>query len=88
MSIEQVKVSLTQNTGRPLLATGPQAIIVIDRLLESGQAEPLPQGWSTFFANTPLGELYRQLFAEADVAWPLSIVPSRFWTPSRSTTKS
>ena len=80
MSIEQVKVSLTQNTGRPLLATGPQAIIVIDRLLESGQAEPLPQGWSTFFANTPLSELYRQLFAEAGVAWPFSMVPQEIET--------
>ena len=75
MSSERVKVPSTQNLDRPLIATGEQAIIVIDRLLDHGAAEPLPNGWSTVFANTTLADLYRQLFAEAGVAWQLSVVP-------------
>ena len=75
MSREQVKVPSTHNLDRPLSRAGEQAIIVIDRLLDHGSSEPLPQGWSTIFANTSLIDLYRQLFSEAGMAWPLSIVP-------------
>jgi lipopolysaccharide/colanic/teichoic acid biosynthesis glycosyltransferase/NDP-sugar pyrophosphorylase family protein len=80
MSSEQVKVPLTHNPNRPTVACGQQAIIIIDRLLEHGASEPLPQGWSTVFANTALADLYRQLFSEAGVAWPLSIVPEEVET--------
>jgi lipopolysaccharide/colanic/teichoic acid biosynthesis glycosyltransferase/carbonic anhydrase/acetyltransferase-like protein (isoleucine patch superfamily) len=80
MSSEQVKVPPTQNVDRPQVGAAQQAIVVIDRLLESGQSEPLPQGWSTVFANTSLTDLYRQLFAEAGVAWPLSIIPEEHET--------
>ncbi|HEV8379720.1 MAG TPA: sugar transferase [Tepidisphaeraceae bacterium] len=75
MSTEQVKVPLTHNVNRPLVASAEQAIVIIDRLLDHGESEPLPKGWSTVFANTSLTDLYRALFAEAGVAWPLSIVP-------------
>jgi len=72
---QQVKVPVTANTDRPLLRAGEAAIVVIDRLLDHGKSEALPKGWSTVFANTPLADLYRQLFAEAGMAWSLSIVP-------------
>jgi lipopolysaccharide/colanic/teichoic acid biosynthesis glycosyltransferase len=72
---EQVKVPLTQNVDRPLIATGQQAIVIIDRLLDHGAPETLPAGWSTVFGNTSLADLYRSLFAEAGVAWSLSVVP-------------
>src|SRR5258706_3459559 len=71
---QQVKAPLS-NSDRPLVATGQQAIVVIDRLMDHGANEPLPKGWSTVFANTPLADLYRSLFAEAGVAWSLSIIP-------------
>src|SRR5439155_21297397 len=54
---------------------GLQAIIIIDRLLDHGDAEQLPKGWSTVFANTQLSDLYRALFNEAGISWPLSILP-------------
>jgi len=72
---QQVKAPLTANSERPLTATGQQAIVVIDRLLDHGENEPLPKGWTTVFANTPLADLYHSLFAEAGVAWSLSIIP-------------
>jgi lipopolysaccharide/colanic/teichoic acid biosynthesis glycosyltransferase len=75
VSSEQVKVPRSQNIDRPLAVGGQQAIIIIDRLLDHGAVEPLPKGWTTVFANTQLADLYRALFAEAGVAWPLSILP-------------
>jgi len=75
VSSEQVKSPTPRNLQRPLAAGALQAIIIIDRLLDHSEAEPLPKGWSTVFANTQLSDLYRSLFAESGVAWPLSILP-------------
>ena len=72
MNSEQVKVPVTQNIDRPLVRAGEAAILVIDRLLDHGQNEALPKGWSTVFANTPLADLYRQLFAEAGMGRKLA----------------
>lgn len=64
---------------RGQLRSQHQAIVVVERRMgRSGDpkgGEQMAPGWSWILGNAPIGEVFDQLFAEAQITWSSMVVP-------------